>query len=61
MSELKKAIDKVKEEEKFFIEAVVYIAKQNRLYYEELIHRGFSSTEALELVKAHGLNIKGQQ
>lgn len=52
----KKTID---ETENVMIEGIVMMAKLNRLYFEELVSRGFEEDEALELTKAHGLNMTG--
>jgi hypothetical protein len=54
-----KALRQIRENEKFTIEAVIVIAKMNWQYFQELKGRGFAEDQALELVKAHGMNMYG--
>ena len=40
-----------------FINYAGTAAKLNKVYYEELLHQGFTETQALELVKVHGMPV----
>lgn len=55
--EFQEALAQIKENSKYMIEYIVYVAKTNRSYYEELLKQGFSQKEALELVKVQGLGL----
>jgi len=52
-------IQAFKDAEKGLIEFAVYAAKINHHYYTELKGRGFTTQEAIELVKATGLTFPG--
>lgn len=57
MSDIYQEVQKLKEEEKHYIELVVILAKLNTTYFEELLRRGFSEESALKLLMAHGFRL----
>jgi len=59
-NEFKKAVQSMKENEKYLIEVVVFVAKTNRLYFEELLNRGFNENQAMVLVIETGMTLSGR-
>jgi len=57
MSNIYQEIQKLKEQERHYIELVVILAKLNTTYFEELLRRGFSEDAALKLLVAHGFKL----
>jgi hypothetical protein len=58
MYEILDSIEDIKENEHEYIESIVFIAKFNRLYFEELIKRGFDKEEAMLLLIKQGFGLK---
>ncbi len=57
--DFREALEELKSNSSFMIEVAFSIAKFNRAYFEALVDQGFSEEEALELLKVHGINLKG--
>ncbi len=54
-------IRELQENSKVLVEIAVSMAHVNRTYFEELVRVGFDEKQALELTKAHGVNMYGRK
>lgn len=61
MGDIYQEIKMLKENERHYIEVVVFLAKLNSLYYEELRCRGFRHDDAVKLLVAHGFKLNNKE